>query len=285
MKKLLIILFLPVQFVFGQQNITLDSCYHWARENYPNLKQSEIWTEISELRKENIKTSYLPQVNLNGQVTYQSDVTSVDISVPGFSIPTVSKDQYKAYAEIKQTIWDGGISGVNAQLEDAVLKNNLNQLEIEIYKLNNQVSMAFFTVLVVDKQLEVLDAQKKVLDEKLKTAESGIANGAVERSTASVIKAEILNLEQNKIRLKSGKSAAIQMLSVLTGKNLDENSKFEYSDKTTNSAELNRPELQLFASQASALDKQKELLRKTRNPKIFGFRASWLRKARIKHVE
>ena len=271
MRKLLIILFLPVQMVFGQQNITIDSCYHWARENYPNLKQNELWSEISALKKENIKTSYYPQVTLNGQATYQSDVTGINISVPGITIPTVAKDQYKVYAEFRQTIWDGGISGINSQLEDAVLQNNLNQLEIEIYKLNDQVSMAFFTSLVVDKQIEVVNAQKKVLEERLKTTESGIANGVVEKATASVIKAEILNLEQNKIKLKSGKIAAIQMLSVLTGKNLDENSQFIYSEKQIQATELHRPELQLFASQSGALEKQKELLQKTRNPKIFGF--------------
>lgn len=271
MKKLLLIFFMPIQIVFGQESITLDSCYQWARTNYPNLKQSELWSEISMLKKENNKTTYYPQLTLNGQVSYQSVVTEIPTIIPNFTGPTVPKDQYKAYAEFRQTIWDGGISGVNSQLEDAILKNNLNQLEIEVYKLNDQVLMAFFTVLVVDKQLEVVDAQKKVLEEKLKSAESGIANGVVEKATASVIKAELLNLEQNKIRLTSGKNAAVQMLSVLTGKTMDENSTFESTVQPTKPAELNRPELELFASQASSLEKQKELLRKTRNPKIFGF--------------
>lgn len=271
MKKLLIILFLPVQLAFGQQNITLDSCYHWARENYPNLKQSELWSAITDLKKENTKTAYYPQLTLNGQVSYQSVVTEIPRIIPNFSGPSVPKDQYKAYAEFRQTIWDGGVSGLNSQLEDAVLSNNLNQLEIEVYKLNDQVSMAFFTVLVVDKQLEVVEAQKKVLEEKLKTTESGIANGVVEKASAAVIKAEIVNLEQNKIKLNSGKKAAIQMLSVLTGKTLDGQSRFDYANQPTVPTELNRPELHLFSSQANALEKQKELLRKTRNPKIFGF--------------
>ncbi len=271
MKKLLLLFILPVQIVFGQQNITLDSCYQWARVNYPNLKQSRLWSEITELKKENTRTIYYPQLAFNGQATYQSVVTEIPRIIPGFTGPSVPNDQYKAYAEFRQTIWDGGVSGINSQLEDAILINNLNQLEIEAYKLNDQVSMAFFTVLVVEKQLEVVDAQKKVLEEKLKNAESGIANGMVEKATASVIKAEILNLDQNAIRLKSGKIAAMQMLAVLTGKNMNINSKLEYIKNPSIMDELNRPELHLFASQANALEKQKELLRKNRNPKIFGF--------------
>ena len=153
MKKLLLIHFIAGhRLVFAQNEVSLDSCYHWARENYPNLKQSEIWQEITSLKKENIKTNYLPQVTLNGQATYQSDVTKVNISVPGISIPSVAKDQYKTYAEFKQSIWDGGISEASAKLEDAVLQSNLNQFEIELYKLNDQVSEAFFTALAIEKQ-------------------------------------------------------------------------------------------------------------------------------------
>jgi outer membrane protein TolC len=109
----------------------------------------------------------LPQVSLNGQATYQSDVTKVDIALPNVSIPTVSKDQYKAYAEFRQTIWDGGLTAANAQLEDALLKSNLSELEVEFYKLNEQVAQAFFTALVVEKQAEVVNAQEKSTPEKL----------------------------------------------------------------------------------------------------------------------
>jgi outer membrane protein TolC len=272
MKKILFILLLPVQLVFGQNEILLDDCYDWARENYPNLKQAEIWQEITSLKKENIKTGYLPQVSLNGQVTYQSDVTNIDISLPNVSIPTVSKDQYKAYAEFKQTIWDGGLTAANTNMENAILQSNLSQLEVELYKLNDHVSQAFFTALAMDKQKEVLVSQKKVLMEKLKTVESGIKNGVMEKSSALIIEAEILNLEQNGIQLTSAKKTALQMLSILTGKTIDEDSKLNFNapsiavEKT-----LSRPELKLFTNQALQLETQMGLLDKSRNPKIFGF--------------
>ena len=272
MKKLLVLLFLPVQLVFAQNEVSLDSCYSWARENYPNLKQSEIWQEITALRKENIKTNYLPQVTLNGQATYQSDVTKVNISVPGISIPSVAKDQYKAYAEFKQSIWDGGISEASAKLEDAVLKSNLSQLEVELYKLNDQVSQAFFTTLAIEKQKEVLAAQKKVLQEKLKKIQSGIQNQVVEKSAALEIEAEILNIEQNEIQLESGRKTALSMLSILTGKDIAISSKLNYKPaQTANFEGFQRPEEELFTAQKSQLQTQSDLLTKSRNPKLFGF--------------
>ncbi|MBW6535055.1 MAG: hypothetical protein K0B11_08600 [Mariniphaga sp.] len=84
--------------------------------------------------------------------------------------------------------------------------------------LNELVSQSFFTVLVVKKQTEVVNAQKKVLTEKLVSAESAVRNGIAEKTTALEIRAEILNLEQHKIQLDAAKNSAIQMLSILTGK-------------------------------------------------------------------
>ncbi len=272
MKKIFILLLLPAQMLFAQHNVTLEDCYNQARENYPNLKQSEIWQEITKLKKENIKTSYLPQVTLNGQATYQSDVTKVNISMPGINIPSVSKDQYKAFAEFKQSIWDGGMSEANAKLEDAILQSNLSQVEVELYKLNEQVTQAFFTALAVDKQKEVLAAQKKVLQEKLKSVESGVKNQVIEKSSALALEAEILNLDQNEIQLEAGKKTAFQMLSILTGQSIDENSVLNYNEPQLNSQNgFLRPETELFSAQKTQLEKQNDLLTKSRNPKLFGF--------------
>lgn len=272
MKRFLIFLMLPFQMVFAQTEIPLDSCYVWARENYPNLKQSEIWQQISALKQENNETNYLPQVSLNGQITYQSDVTEIPIKMPGISIPTVTKDRYSVYAELQQNIWDGGISKANRTLEDAILKSNLNNLEVELYKLNEQVSQAFFTSLIVEKQKNVLLAQQKVLLEQLKNIESGIKNGVIEKSAALVIEAEILNIDQNAIQLDAAKSASTQMLSILTGKTIPKNAEFSFAENSINfDNELNRPELVFLNSQQNQLGMQMELLDKTRNPKLYGF--------------
>ncbi|WP_372947853.1 TolC family protein [Mariniphaga sp.] len=272
MKRILILLLLPAQMALGQQEVTLAECYLRTRENYPNLQQAGIWQEITQLKKDNLKTGYMPQISLNGQATYQSDVTKVDIALPNISIPTVSKDQYKAYAEFRQTIWDSGLTEANAQLEDALLKSHLSELEVELYKLNEQVAQAFFTALLVEKQMEVVSAQQKVLNEKLSSVESAIRNGMAEKTLALEIKAELLNLEQHKIQLVAAKNAAIQMLSILTGKTMNQNVELVFDEKPVLPGDnLLRPEQVLFSNQMAQLETQMTLLDKSRNPKLFGF--------------
>ncbi len=271
MRKFLILLLLPAQLAWGQTNIELDSCYARARQNYPNLKQMELWKEISSLNQENNKTAYLPQVTLTGQATYQSEVTKVPVSIPGISIPTVSKDRYNTYAELQQTIWDGGISKTNRQLEDAILNSNLSQLEVEMYKLNEQVAQTFFTALIVNKQKEVIQTQIKTLNERLNLIESAIKNGAMEASSSLVLRAEILNLEQNIVELDAAKNASRQVLEILVGNKISDNAKYVYQTNNPINSEQARPEFELFATQRNQLSTQMELLTKTRNPKLFGF--------------
>jgi len=45
---------------------------------------------------------------VNGQATYQSDVTSIPVKIPGMNIEAPSKDQYKLTAELSQILYDGG---------------------------------------------------------------------------------------------------------------------------------------------------------------------------------
>jgi outer membrane protein TolC len=274
MNKLLFILLLSFNsfLIHAQEKIFLDSCYAWARSNYPNLKQAGIRNEITGLQKENIKANYLPQISLNGQATYQSDVTGINIPQSNISIPRPSKDQYKAFAEIQQSIWDGGLTAANIRLEEAILLNHLNQLEVELYRLNEQVSQAFFTVLTAEKQMEVLHAQKMVLGERLKIIESGVRHGTSEKTPALVIRAEILNLIQNELQMESIKNTGIHMLSVLTGRNIDSSSNFQYNRHTLVADDhFKRPEFKLFESQRQQFGYQMEITEKSRNPKVFSF--------------
>lgn len=272
MRKLLyILIFIPFG-SYAQTGITLDSCYKWARNNYPNLRQSGYLEQISRLKMENIETSWLPSVVLNGQATYQSDVTGIKIPLPTISIPTVSKDQYKVYAEFRQTIWDGGLSKASGRLEEAILKSNLNQLEVEIYKLNEQVSSAYFAALLAGSQVDIIREQLKSIQESRKSLESGFMNGVVEKSSLLAIDAEILAIRQNEIQAKTIRSSSLAVLSFLTGKVFNDEIKLALVQKDSNVSNTSqRPELALFSSQRNQLRTQSDLLRKSRLPKIAGF--------------
>jgi outer membrane protein TolC len=257
--------------VFAQE-LTLAECYSLARDNYPNLKQSGLLEEISALKSENTKTNYLPKINLNGQATYQSDVTKVAISMPGITIPTVSKDQYKMYLDFQQNIWDGGLTNAQLQLEEAALKTNLSQLETELFQLRDKVNQVWFTALLARQSISVIETQIGVLDERIKTVASGVKNGVTEQSNLDILKAEKISASQQIDELESGYQATLKVLSILIGKEVATSTKLVSNEpQLQDGTGLSRPELALFESQKKQLDASSELLKRQRYPKVFGF--------------
>ena len=271
-KLLCIMLFLPVQLLVAQETVTLEKCQTWARENHPVLKQLEIYQQIMVLKNDNNSTSYLPQLNLNGQATWQSDVTQLPIKIPGMTIPTMSKDQYKIYLDLRQTIWDGGLSKAKELVNEAENAGNQQQVEVELYQVKEKVNQFFFTSFLIQENLKILNKKIETLSERRKILESAVNNGLVLSSELDQLQAELINTGQLIIELKSNRITILSALAILTGKTNDQLQNLAISEVPSISNQpLNRPELLLFSKQNELLDANSTILQKQRNPKFFGF--------------
>ena len=271
-KLLFVALLLPVHLLMAQEAVTLEQCQTWARENHPLLKQLDLYQQILDLKNENNATGYLPQVNLSGQATYQSDVTKIGISLPNMKIPTVDKDQYKFYLDLKQTIWDGGLSKAKELLNNAENAGNLQQTEVELYQVKEKVNQFYFTSFLIQENLKILDKKTETLNERKKILESAVNNGMVLSADLDQLLAELIKTEQTVIELKSNKETVLYGLSILTGKTTEQ---FANLSLPVEPADLNmplkRPEMDLFSKQNELLSANSDLIQKQRNPKLFGF--------------
>lgn len=269
---LLFVLFFPGHLLMAQEAVTLEQCQIWARENHPVLKQLELYQQILDLKNENNATAFLPQVNLNAQATYQSDVTKIGISIPNLKIPEVDKDQYKVYLDFKQLIWDGGLSKAKEMLNRIENSGNLQQVEVELYQLREKVNQFFFTSFLIQENLKILEKKTETLAERHKLLESAVNNGMILSSELDQLLAELLKTDQLAIELKSNKETVIYALSILTGKTAGQMKDLVLPEESVISDQpLMRPELDLFSKQKTLLDASSEILKKQRNPKLFGF--------------
>jgi outer membrane protein TolC len=271
-KLLFIALLLPAQLLLAQEAVTLEQCQSWARENHPVLKQLDLYQQILDLKNGNNATSFLPQVNLNGQATYQSDVTKIGISLPNIHIPSVDKDQYKVYLDLKQTIWDGGLSKAKELINNVENAGNLQQTEVELYQVKEKVNQFFFTSFLIQENLKILEKKTETLGERRKMLESSVNNGMVLSSELDQLLAELIKTEQQIIELKSNKETVLYALSVITGKTTEQLKTLKLpEDIAATGLPLKRPELDLFSKQNELLNANSEILQKQRTPKIFGF--------------
>src|SRR5678809_1395468 len=127
--------------------LTLPQAYDLAQKNYPVIKQKDLVKQTADITVENLQKAYLPQVTMNGQATYQSDVTGFNISFGGINIQAPDKDQSKVVADLKQLIYDGGVikqQKVAAQLNADVQQQ---QVEVELYQLKDRVNQVYLSIL------------------------------------------------------------------------------------------------------------------------------------------
>lgn len=264
---------------FSQQTIaqnitqlTLDSAYSYARENYPLLKQKDLINRSAFLTIDNIKTSFLPQVTLSGQATYQSEVTSIPISLPGFETPLLAKDQYKFLADINQLLYDGGLAKTQKEIQQVNSLVEDQKTEVELCKLKDRINQLFLGTILLDQQITQTGLQRKDIELGLNKVKAQVANGTAFQSNKLVLDAEILKNDQRLIELKANRKSLLDVMQLFIGKPLSPD--VLLITPTVNEvaeADVQRPELQLYHYQDSLLSIQDKMISVKNRPKASVF--------------
>jgi len=271
MEKLKYIFLLFIGLINAQETITLEQCYQWSRENYPLIKKQELIKKAEQYTTENALKGWLPQVNITAQATYQNDVTQFPVKLPNVNVEPLSKDQYKVFADVSQTIYDGG--NIRNQKNLAKIQSEVQtiQTEVELDKLKERINQLYFGILQTNKQWTQLQFTKLDIKEGIKKAEAQLKNGVIFRSNLDVLKAELVKIEQKEIELQAIKQNFVQMLSYFIKKNIDENTQLETPEKILLTKNNNRSELKLFDAQKQLLETQRKIINTKNTPKLGAF--------------
>jgi outer membrane protein TolC len=271
MKSFLILLICLITVpLFGQQSITLEECYELATTNYPLAQQKQLLEIQNKLDKDAIATSKLPQLLLEAQATYQSDV--IEVPIPNSNIEPLNNDQYRATLSINQLIYNGGTTNASLNLKNAQLKTKQKQVEVNLYQLKQQVNQLYFSILLTQESKLLLDAKQTQLEAKLKEVKSGIKYGVILPSSDKVLEAELLKINQQSQELESNKLALIETLSYLINQPLDVSTQFQNPlIENEVQSDISRPELELFKLQTKEIEDSESLMAKQNAPKLFGF--------------
>lgn len=266
-------LFLLLNIAAKAQVITLIECQEMAAKNYPAIARYSIIEQSTNYTLANANRAYLPQLSLEAKATYQSDVISVPIEVPGFDIPVPDKDQYNVALQANQIIWDGGKVAAKKHLAKAGAEIEIKSLESEIYTLKERVNNLYFGVLLLQEQLKVQTVLEEELQRNLEKVSSYMEYGVAQLGDLNAVKIGILKAGQQRIQMESAQKAYIQMLSVLIGKELSKETEFEKPSilNETSQEAINRPELDVFIAQKATVDAQARDLKSGVMPIIGAF--------------
>ena len=250
------------------QSLSLQQAYELARQHYPLLAQKGLIKQTTALSIDNIRKRWFPQLSFNGQATYQSDVTAIDISFPGINIIPPSKDQYKLTADISQLIYDGGMNKEQKALQQFSAAVADQQVELDLYHLKERINELFLGALFLDEQIKLSGLIEQDIRTGIKTVDALTQHGAAFRSDLQLLQAEAIKADQRLTELRSAKKALMDMLSLFTNRDLPEDSRLERPlFKEDMHAEISRPEIKLFSDQSALLDQQLRIIRARSLPK------------------
>jgi len=259
---------------FAQTNaeLAIDSCYTKAKRNYPLVKQYDLIEKSKTYSLDNVSKGYLPQVNIGGQATYQSDVTqpTLNQNLPG-ALPifeTISKDQYKVNGEIVQPITDLFTLTNQKEMVEKNAEIDVQKLEVELYKLRGQIDQIYFGMLLIDEQVKQNEILKKDIQAGIEKTTAAIANGIALKSNLDLLKAEMLKANQRTIELKAGRQSYADMLALFIGQAVGENTSISKPAMPIFSPAINRPELEMFEKQKQIYDIQGKIVNAKNLPRF-----------------
>ena len=267
-----IISFALIMMATAIQAQTLEECQLAAEKNYPIIKQYDLISQTTQLTIQNIMKGWLPQIAITAQATYQSDVASWPESMKatfqqfGINMKGLSKDQYKIGIDLQQTIYDGGtISSMRsiARQEEKVQKA---QVETNLYQVRKRVNEMYFSLLLLNEQIQLNNDVKALLLSSEKKLASMLKGGTIATSDFENIRAERLSVEQQNESLKSQQQMLQHLLSTFCGikvSNVQKPAPFETTISTNK-----RPEMLLFDNQLQLSSIKEKALNSQVRPKL-----------------
>lgn len=253
--------------------LSIDFCLEEAIKNYPLIKQKDLLAESLRFKTEKLNTAYYPQLQANAQMTYQSDVTSIPALTPFMTPVTFDKDQYKFTLDVNQVIWDGGVTGIQKNIEMAGYDVDRNQLDAELYKIKERVNALYFSILMAQQQEQIVQNISDNLIEKMRSVSVASKNGMALQSDVDVLNAEIIRTEQQLIEAASARLSALIMLGEFLNAELTAGTTLLFPQMQTDNPvfEDKRKESEVFDYQLKRIDTQKLLVKHLLYPKLFVF--------------
>lgn len=255
MKNLYVLCILLISCFPAFSQVRLEDCLEQTRANYPLVKQYDLIEKSAGYSIENASRNYMPQLSVSGKASYQSEATSLPFEIPGYGKFGLPKDQYQVVAEVQQVIWDGGNVKAAKDMARASKEQAVQQLNTNMYALNERVQQIFFGILMLDCQIEQNEILRDNLTRNLLVVESCFRNGTAQQSDIDAINVEILNAEQQEVKMKYARKSYIDMMSLFTGIQYPDSVTFEIPEDVSRPAVgvNNRPELQLFTARENVL--------------------------------
>ena len=271
--------------------LTLRNAHRAAEARFPRGAEAEIARSQRDLRLRNLDARFLPSITVGSQATYVSDVAEIGISMPGFTSPSIAKDQYRLGVTVDQLVYDGGLVDAQRSIEQVQAEFAAQDAAVAAYSVRDAVEAAWFGVLMADAEIATLDVLTEDVVARRDQTRAAVDRGVALRSNVDVLSAEVLRIGQQRAAVRARRRGALDALAEWTGWDLPERTELspgldfpvrdrEMPDAPRPGANTHaagwtgssaRPEFRLFELSRERLAAQSALVGRRNRPRVAAF--------------
>ena len=268
LKKILLMLGVSLTMVASAES--LEECRQLAEQNYPLVVRYDLIRQTEQFSLSNIARSWLPQISISAQTTYQSAVTELPdalkgvMASQGMTVRGLSPLQYRGGLDVQQMLYDGGMTQANRSVAKAQTSVERARNDVELYQVRDRVNDLYFGWLLVEERLRLNETLITLLKANAERLEALYNNGVAMACDVDVLRAEMASIRQQRTELEAIRTSLSQVLSLFCGKEISSVCKPELRL----AADRKRPELTLFDEQLHLLTAREKTLRAQLMPRI-----------------
>ncbi|HEX5167955.1 MAG TPA: TolC family protein [Cyclobacteriaceae bacterium] len=267
MKHNILVLMMIVAPLISWGQFSLQTCQEKAKANYPLIKQYDLIDQSAEYTLSNASKGCLPQFSVTAIAAY---IIKGLPSMGPASEESEDKSQFIGIGQINQTIWDGGATHAQKEIIKADREVEKSNIDIAFHELAERVNQLFFSILLLDEQLNQSALLTDNLNRNLKAVRLSNENGVAYSSDVDEVKVELLKVEQRTIEIVHSRQGYANMLALMVGEPVNSNLQLEkpVMDDVPGEVTINRPELSLYQHQRNLVDAQQAMNKVGYMPKV-----------------
>lgn len=265
-----IIIFLIAATAFAQpvqtDSLSLNQAIKMAITNQPLVQQAEEQIYAAEAKTKQQKTFYLP--NVEGDVSYTRIGPIPSFAFGGSVLDLAPANNYDAHVIASQLLYDFGKRDALVELSKSFKLSSQDKVKLIQNNLAYQTARAFYTIIFLEKSIQVKDEQLNTLNKHIEIAMKKVQSGSATDFDVLTTKVRVAAVQNQKIDLENSLAKAkIYLKSLMgwpSGKELKLTGQFTVNSLNLNSEDLineafsKRPELKLAedAEKSAVLNKQ-----------------------------
>jgi outer membrane protein TolC len=205
----------------AQDTLSVERLQEAALRSDPRADQRALLRTASDVNLKLIAADRLPQLELNGQATHQSDVTRPTFGIPGVTLPDFPKERWQTTLDVEQRLYDGGEVARRVELEEARHAESQAALDVSLYQLRSDVNSAFYAALLYQKLVAEYEALVVDLDARLTAVRARVEAGTALGRDAAEIEAEWVRAGLQRDEARGARRASLAILTDLVGSPVD----------------------------------------------------------------